>query len=291
MKDLTVFILTHNRGEMLFETIDSVLNQTCHDFKLIVSDNSSNDETARLLQERNLLGKFEYRKRDKEYSSIDHFNMCLSEVDTGYFVLFHDDDIMLPEYVETMYNTINGSEYVAVGCNGYYLYDGKYSKKRMLKSPKDLLITTGKELAENYCKGNIVPYPSYIYSKVLINKLVFCNKLGKYSDVWWLLRILKLSSIRWLGVSLMYYRIHNNQDSAHIDYVNQIKLINCFKAENINLKVLMQYRYSILYMKLREILKKNPKISTYKKKELILLKKNQFCSYVKIKLRLMLLKF
>ena len=49
MKDLTVFILTHNRGEMLLETINSVLNQTCHDFKFIVSDNSSNDDTARLL--------------------------------------------------------------------------------------------------------------------------------------------------------------------------------------------------------------------------------------------------
>ena len=89
MKDLTVFVLTHNRGELLLETIESILNQTCNDFKFIVSDNSSNDETMRLLEERGYLGKFEYRKRDKEYPSMEHFNLCLSEVDTTYFVLFH----------------------------------------------------------------------------------------------------------------------------------------------------------------------------------------------------------
>ena len=290
MKDLTVFILTHNRGEMLLETIDSVLNQTCHDFKFIISDNSDNDKTAKLLEERNLLGKFEYRKRDGAYSVFDHLNMCLTEVDTKYFVLFHDDDIMLPGYVETMYTTINDSEYVAVGCNAYLLYK-KSNKKRMFKNKYDLIIKCEKQLAEMYCSGNILPFPSYMYAKAKLKNIVFCDDFGKYSDVLWLLKITKLSSMMWISSPLMLYRLHENQSSAYIDYANQIKLIRYFNLINVEQVDLKKYRLSLLYMKLKEILTKEFKISKYKKKQLSLLRQLDFSKYLKIKILLFFYRF
>jgi len=251
MKDLTVFVLTHNRGEMLLETIDSILNQSCHDFKFIVSDNSSNDETMRLLEERGYLGKFEYRKRDKEYPSMEHFNLCLSEVDTTYFVLFHDDDIMLQDYVETMYNSIAGSEYVAVGCNAYYLYGEKRNKRKMLRKYKNNLSVAlvTKDLALQYCKRNgIVPFPSYMYNKKLIGTKIFDEECGKYSDVSWLLRLVKLAPIYWLTAPLMYYRIHKGQDSQMLDIENQKKLLlkfqNILGAEN---HYIVNYKYNLEY--------------------------------------------
>lgn len=246
MKDLTICILTHNRGELLLETIDSILNQTCHDFKFVVSDNSSNDDTEKLLKERNLLSKLDYRKRDHEYSSLDHFNMCLAEMDTKYFVLFHDDDIMLPEYVETLYGAINGSAYGAVGCNAYKLYDTKKSTHSFLKCRQNLILTPEKLIIQ-YCKGDIVPYPSYMYSKSSIGDIQFSADCGKYSDVTWLLNVAKKSML-WIAKPLMYYRIHGGQDSQTIDFVNQYNLLTVFKIIlGNNNKYIKHYSNALLY--------------------------------------------
>lgn len=249
MKDLTIFILTHNRGKMLLETIESVLNQTCHDFKFIVSDNSSNDETKYLLENQGYLGKFEYRKRDKEYLSVDHFNMCISEVDTSFFVLFHDDDIMLPDYVETMYDAISSNECVAVGCNAYYLYEDKRSRRKMLQYYKNTFSLSSRDLVRQYCKKRgIVPFPSYIYNKKLLETEIFDEECGKYSDVSWLLRLTEKTNFTWITKPLMYYRIHKGQDSQLFDIENQEKLLSKFQlilgSDNQDLE---NYKYNLMY--------------------------------------------
>ncbi|NNF98933.1 MAG: glycosyltransferase [Desulfobacteraceae bacterium] len=46
---VSVIIPTHNRGWILPEAVDSVLNQTCREFELIVVDDGSTDDTARIL--------------------------------------------------------------------------------------------------------------------------------------------------------------------------------------------------------------------------------------------------
>lgn len=246
MKDLTVFVMTHNRGKMLIETINSVLNQSCNDFKFIVSDNSNNDETENILKSQNLIEKFEYRKRDIECSGLEHFNICLSEVDTKYFVLFHDDDIMLPEYVENMYNTISVGKYVAVGCNAYKFCNGK-RKSLFLQGKNDKKIYSSKELSENYCKYEIAPFPSYIYNKEKIANLKFNNSCGKYSDVIWLQNVSRKGEILWLAKPCMCYRIHAGQDSSVFDYKNQLKLVREFKKCGVSNKIIQKYRCDLLY--------------------------------------------
>src|SRR5574344_260435 len=164
MKDLTLVILTHNRADLVFETVNSVLNQSCHDFKFVISDNSSNTQTLDAFKSKGLYDKVIYRKREKEYLSVDHFNLVLSEIDTQYFILFHDDDIMMPDYIETMYNAINGTPYVAAGCNCYEMNNTLVTNVTMLKSQNDIIIATVDDLIHQYCVLSIVPYPSYIYS-------------------------------------------------------------------------------------------------------------------------------
>jgi len=230
MKDLTVFVLTHNRKELLLETIQSILHQTCHDFKFIVSDNSSDNETTKLLTENNLLDKFEYRKRNKEYTGSEHLNLCLSEVDTKYFILFHDDDIMLPNMVERLYSVINGSDYAAVGCNAYIMKDYYCTKKMLLRGQKNIVLKTPENMIKQYLNAySIVPFPSHIYDKEKLKKLKFTNLAEKHSDVVWLLQCNEIASILWLSDVLMYYRQHSYQDSNSYDYIAQLKLIAYFR--------------------------------------------------------------
>lgn len=263
MKDLTVFVLTHNRGELLLETIDSVLKQTCHDFKFIVSDNSSNDETMKMLEEKKYLDKFEYRKRDREYSSFEHFNLCLKEVNTKYFVLFHDDDIMLDDYVETMYNEIKNSNYVAVGCNAKKLFD-KNKKKYICSVKNNKILYNKNKLIKYYLTCNIVPFPSYIYCKDKIQNHYFSNEIGKYSDVKWLIDISNEGPLKWLSRSLMLYRFHTNQDSTFFDVLNQFKLAKYFLKNGLSFNLYNLYRCRIIYI-YTSIKKKNYPLKIFKK--------------------------
>ena len=49
---VSVVIPTHNRQELLLEAVDSVLAQTWDELELIVVDDGSNDDSARILRER-----------------------------------------------------------------------------------------------------------------------------------------------------------------------------------------------------------------------------------------------
>ena len=229
MKDLTVFVLTHNRGSLLLETINSVLNQTCSDFEFILSDNSSNNETYDLLLKNNLLGRLKYKKRDREYPSIDHFNMCLSEVETKYFMLFHDDDIMKPNMIERLYNAIYNSDYVAVASNAIQYINNMPSEFTFLTLGQDIIIKNQKQIVNAYITGQLAPYPSYMYSKEKLNDAIFTLEAGKYSDVTWLLRINKLGNFLWINEPLMYYRFHKNQDSSAVDFTAKSKMLKIFE--------------------------------------------------------------
>lgn len=249
MKDLTVFVLTHNRQELLLETIQSILHQTCHDFKFIVSDNSDNDKTYELLRQHNMLDRFDYRKRGKLYSSLEHFNLCLSEVDTKYFILFHDDDIMLPNMVDVLYNAINGSEYAAVGCNAYYFINSRVTNRQTLKTNKDMVLSSPSVLVKQYCNRSIIPFPAYIYNKNKIGDVIFQDTCGKYGDVHWLIELNDKNKLKWLGKPNMYYRIHLGQDSQTTQFTDMSKLLRLFKKYCSQSLVINRYRCYILYAK------------------------------------------
>ena len=75
--------------------------------------------------------RISYIRRGEECSSSNaHFN-CILETNTSeYFMLFHDDDEMLPNMVSSLYEYLSSHDVVsAVGCNAYLNINGKNTKK------------------------------------------------------------------------------------------------------------------------------------------------------------------
>ena len=56
MKKIDILLATYNGAKYLKEQLDSILNQTYTNFNLIISDDSSKDETREILEE--------YKKQD-----------------------------------------------------------------------------------------------------------------------------------------------------------------------------------------------------------------------------------
>ena len=99
MARITVFIPTYNRSGWLPGAIGSVLAQTWPDFRLIVSDNASTDETPKVVAQFDD-PRLSYARLEEHIDLFEHFNLCFERATTEYVFTLPDDDRMAPDLLE-----------------------------------------------------------------------------------------------------------------------------------------------------------------------------------------------
>jgi glycosyltransferase involved in cell wall biosynthesis len=119
---LTVGIPTYNRAALLTRAIDSVLAQSFTAFRLIVSDNASEDRTAETVaayaDER-----IEYLRSEHNVGPIANLNGLIARADTEYLVLLPDDDILLPGHLAATLAMLQRCPSVGLVHSAYQLID------------------------------------------------------------------------------------------------------------------------------------------------------------------------
>jgi glycosyltransferase involved in cell wall biosynthesis len=236
MSIVQLFISTYNRPLIVKNAINSALQQTYISVDVIVSDNSTIDDTEILVSGiKNQ--RLAYIRRKPSLPVIDHFNAILKDVTSEYFMIFHDDDTMYPEMIEElMINFKTGSDIIAVGANAKIITPGIFPDRLMLRRKfKSLIIHNRDEMAHQYLiKRGIVPFPSYLYKCEVAKKLKFNPENGgKHCDVAFLMDLTSLGSVHMLKKPLMDYNISNGQDSMINNFQNRIRLINYIKKTTI----------------------------------------------------------
>lgn len=252
---LTIYILCYNRPDFARESIQSVLAQTNQKFKLIISDHSSNDEVMEMV--RNNFPDICYIRRSKKLKHLEHFNTCIDEVETEYYCLFHDDDIMDPHFVHSMIECIQWHPNAAAyACNSYIETSGKVEPRlSFLSTRRCEVIDSPRNLAERYFSRNqsgIAPNPSYVYSRRLAGDQRFIVDGGKYADVSLLLDILLQGPIIWLNVPLMTYRMHGSNLGSVESLPDRLRFLGYLKKHRqiFGENLLLDYRYSFVYKKI-----------------------------------------
>jgi glycosyltransferase involved in cell wall biosynthesis len=96
---VTVVIPTFNRARFLPVAIDSVLAQTYGDFRLLVADNASTDETAELVA-RYDDPRIDYVRRPENVGITANHNLALRDVASEYCLIVPDDDVLFPQILE-----------------------------------------------------------------------------------------------------------------------------------------------------------------------------------------------
>ena len=101
MEKIDILMATYNGEEFLREQIDSILEQTYSNFRLIISDDCSKDNTREILRE--------YQKKDerieiyfqeKNLGYVKNFEFLLNKVQNEIYMLSDQDDYWLPNKVE-----------------------------------------------------------------------------------------------------------------------------------------------------------------------------------------------
>ena len=122
--NLTLAICMYNAEKYIEETLQCIIGQTMQDFYLLIVNDCSTDESARLVE------NF-FKKHPRQYELVnlpENGGLCagrryVEDHATTRYLLFVDaDDCPYPTLVETLYHKITSdNDLMAVGCHLEYM--------------------------------------------------------------------------------------------------------------------------------------------------------------------------
>lgn len=245
---LTVVVLSHNRSHFIKQCLDSIISQDYPNFKLIVSENSTNDDVYNLLHEQ--FPNVEIRRRVPSLSSIDHYHQVLSELDSEFTMLFHDDDFFIRHDALSEMMGYLRDDVAAVAGNAFHQYDDKPTTKKFFETQETFKeFVLSKDMFAFHLRGEIAPYPSYIYRTINLKDVRSeWVTFGKYIDGYIVSSLAKRGKVIWVSDPIMNYRIHANNDSQKMDVEALKNLINYGQELGVQEKDIALYYFPTMLL-------------------------------------------
>ena len=111
MEQIDILMATYNGEKYLRKQIESILNQTYKNFRLIISDDCSTDKTREIIKE--------YENKDERITSyfqsknlgyVKNFEFLLEKVQNDIYMLSDQDDVWNDTKVEHSYKKLKESD-------------------------------------------------------------------------------------------------------------------------------------------------------------------------------------
>ena len=233
MKDyglVSIIMPSYNTGEYISESIESVLNQTYSNWKLLIVYDCSRDNTESVVKKYSD-ERIEFYKNDKNMGAAYSRNFALKKA-TGDWVAFLDsDDLWFPDKLEKQLYFMYNSDY-AFSCTASYAIDEQSNEiGKEYHSPK----CVNKVLMHLYCWPGCL---TVMYNRKQVGDIQIAN-LSKNNDYAMWLKVVNKANCYYLNEVLAKYRIREHS-------ISHDKLLRLIKSH---------------YMVFRVGEKKNPIIS------------------------------
>ena len=243
---ISVVLPVYNGEKYLNESVQSILNQTLKDFEFIIINDSSTDNTLKIIKN--------YKKRDKRIILINNkinkgasesLNLGLEKANGKYIACFCADDISHPKRlsIESNYLEKNPSIFL-VGSSGIYIDENGKEIRRFRKYDNYRM------LAWRLRKSCSIIFPSIMFRN---EKIVFFNKyFGPANDYNLYFELLKKrKNLTNLPNFLVKIRVHRNSMSiyANKEQENSMNMIlEKFKKLKENVGFFEKIYYSLLLL-------------------------------------------
>lgn len=211
---VSIIIPTHNRCNLVLETVDSLLNQTYKNIELLIIDDHSTDKTKECIA-----------KYTKQYSFIRYFqskrsgacaarNLGISKARGEYIQFMDDDDVVHRDFIRKRLNVLVANEQIGfVTCNMYY-FQGDLSNRikffKMDDIPHDI---------NSHLLKSALPAPLFLFRRSTILSIGFWDEdCLRFQDIRYYHRLF-LNEIQgvWLPDYLYYVRVHQHSISKNVD--------------------------------------------------------------------------
>ncbi|MCY6370539.1 glycosyltransferase family 2 protein [Clostridium ganghwense] len=277
---VSVLIPTYNRPHYLQVALDSALNQTYKNIEIIICDDSTNDDTTKMIEPylkkyKNI--KYYYNGGPLGLRGTRNSQKCLELSSGKYINYLHDDDVFHPDKIKIMVECICKYENVTmvVGANEKI----GWKREPILYLPVENLVVKrkkGVDLIKSFFRrfANVVGAPTgVLFDKKYIDRFgVFGGRQHRILEdvAMWLVLCSKGDCIRVNNI-LSYRRIHGGQNAVTVDRVTDlvewIYLVeNAYKTgllteEEYNAAL---QKWKVTFSKSINIIKQNPKYKQYK---------------------------
>ena len=221
---ITILLATYN-GEKYIETqIESLLSQTYTNWRLIIRDDNSTDNTPTLLE------KYQQQYPDKitilpaaaNLGSILNFNALLTFAHDAKYIMFCDqDDCWLPDKIAVTYSKMGAleKEYgtnhpVMVFTNFQYVNE----EMQIIESKKDFEINTIQNFGfPHLLAQNPVYGCTTIMNRALVDKIASIPAQAENHDHWAALVAAAFGKLYYLNTKTILYRQHSKNISGSFD--------------------------------------------------------------------------
>jgi len=206
---ISVIIPTFNRGNLIRNSIKSVLNQTYKNLEVIVVDDGSTDNTKdvvdKLEDERIKYIKLEENKGGSNARNIGIQNSI------GKYISFQDsDDIYYPDKLEMQFKNIIYKKSNFDFCKIKVIFNESYSKYYPNRRQENS-ISNGNIFDELISRGNFISTQAILIKKNFISKYLFDPLIPRLQDFDLILRMIPKVKISYTKKVLV--ELHVQKDS------------------------------------------------------------------------------
>ncbi len=212
---VSICIPAYNRPEYLKKAIESVLNQTFHDFELIISDDCSPIDLSPFVSEYKD-ERIKYFRQKNNLGFIKNWNFCLEKCSGEYIKIMGDDDVLLDNCIEdelvgflndniglvySNLSIIDENSLDVISADGGNIY-------KLFDSDK---IVNGRDVIKKYFLGELkIGLPTAVLFRAdMVEKIgKFDESIGSPADIDMWLRMMTVSDFYYSDKIAIKCRIH-----------------------------------------------------------------------------------
>ena len=241
MEKINILMATYNGRRYVAKQVESILNQTYKDFRLIISDDGSTDSTVKILQEYEKNdSRVEVYSQQENLGIVSNFEFLIGKVRSELFMFADQDDVWEPDKIEKTLEKMNKDNLDLVYTD-LEVVDSKlnqispsYWKLKGL----DYRIKKYNNFESLYLNNFITGCTMLVKSK-WINEFMPLPKESKYvlHDYWISLIVSQKGKIGYLDEPTLKYRQHSNNKVGSKIKAEQMETLDDVRNLFINVKL------------------------------------------------------
>jgi glycosyltransferase involved in cell wall biosynthesis len=220
---VTVAIPTYNRAALLREALESVLAQTHSNFRLVIGDNASTDNTADVVASYRDT-RIEYVRSEHNIGMIANFNRLIGLTETEFLMLLPDDDLLYPDYLNSILEILQRNSRVGFAHTAFDMIDIDSCLRKhaasFVRSNHPLLVEPGRAFLERSMTSGLALQSSITFRTRAIREAGGMTTRDErdepLADVPLFMRIAMNWDIAYLDRPLVAVRVHDQTETARL---------------------------------------------------------------------------
>lgn len=218
---ITAVLGIYNGERYLDSLFDQISNQTYKNFKLLIIDNHSTDQSFKIVStwKREFGSDLVLVKNDRNLGGLGSLYRNLDKVHTKWFLTLHQDDLYKPNHIEILSEEISKSEQDVIGVSstmGSIDSFGNILKSKPRSSWFAMNLDQPGQFLQNV-RSQSVPYPASAFKLEIFNKSKVLIHSPTFSDTEQTLKMLAYGKFKYSKLETMYYRENPDSESQMLN--------------------------------------------------------------------------